>query len=189
MQEIWKDIPGWEWQYQVSSIGRVKSFKKWNGNILSNCSDGNWYLIIKLCKDGKCKHMKIHRLVAITFLTNTENKMTVNHKNGIRDDNNIDNLEWATYSENSLHAFRELGRQPFLLWKKWPLHPSFWRRWLLSKSSKPVCQLDINRILIKEFISATEASNLTWIERRNITACCRWKVKSAWWFAWSYKSI
>ena len=77
---------------------------------LTPSSNGTGYHKVVLCRDEK-KHTKyVHRLVAETFLPNPDNKPQVNHKNGIRHDNRAKNLEWATRSENHLHAYRELGR-------------------------------------------------------------------------------
>lgn len=117
--EVWKDIVGYEGHYQVSSIGRVKSlarvvesrkgvFGNKKENFLKPTKNRKGYLNLKLCKkiDGVCseKSVIVHRLVANEFLENHLNKPQVNHKNGIKDDNRVDNLEWATGSENVIHA-------------------------------------------------------------------------------------
>jgi hypothetical protein len=119
--EIWKDIKGYENKYQVSNIGRVKSLSRIveiRNNILGNkkeiflkpTKNRKGYLNVKLCKkiDGTNteKSVIIHRLVANEFLENPFNKPQVNHKNGIKDDNFVDNLEWNTGSENVIHALK-----------------------------------------------------------------------------------
>jgi hypothetical protein len=115
MQEIWKDIEGYEGLYQISNYGRVKTLSRITnfGNRikiipeiikkLSNDKDG--YLITTLSKQSRKKNIKIHRIVADTFIDNPLNKPTVNHKNGIKTDNYVSNLEWATYLENNLHGY------------------------------------------------------------------------------------
>lgn len=114
--EIWKDIPGWENRYQVSSLGRIRSlnFKQTKKiKVMSGITDIRGYKSIAFRPNGsksKQKHYMIHRLVAKTFIPNPENKPFVNHKNGIRDDNRRENLEWVTKSENETHKIYELDK-------------------------------------------------------------------------------
>lgn len=107
MNEVWKDIKGYEGLYQISNLARVKSFKFYKGTnerILKNFKTSNGYLAVKLCKNKTKKDMTIHRLVAKHFILNPEFKITVNHINGKKEDNSINNLEWSTYKENNEHA-------------------------------------------------------------------------------------
>jgi len=110
MEEIWKDINGYEGKYQISNLGRVKSLAR-----TTTYNDGRKKFIIErilqpiLCKigyyslglslDGVPSVVTIHRLVALTFIPNPENKRAVNHKNGVKTDNRVENLEWVTDSE------------------------------------------------------------------------------------------
>ena len=111
--EVWKDIIGFEGLYQVSNLGTVKSLRKGlRGNKfllrdkkLIGCHDKDGYLKVNFYKDNKMKRFSIHRLVCIAFLPNIENKPFVNHINGIKTDNSIENLEWCTQSENEKHAW------------------------------------------------------------------------------------
>lgn len=117
----WKSISGYEGMYSVSSEGVVKSLdrtiivtvwgktfpKKLNGKVLKQMNDKHGsigYMYVFLCKDGKLQRYYVHRLVASAFLENAENKPTVNHIDGNSINNNVDNLEWATFSENTKHA-------------------------------------------------------------------------------------
>ena len=105
--EKWKDIEWWEWLYQVSNIWRIKSLR--DGRIMK-LKYIQGYTNIGLNKDTKQKWYRVHRLVAQAFIPNLENKRTVNHKNWIRDDNRVENLEWATYSEQERHARDKLWK-------------------------------------------------------------------------------
>lgn len=122
--ETWKDIPGYEGKYQISNLARVKSLERTRINIkgagvfpvrekiLKGCIGKEGYPLVSLSKDSQVRHFRIHRLVAIAFIPNPMNKPTVNHKNGIRRDTRLENLEWCTNSENHLHAYRVLGKKP-----------------------------------------------------------------------------
>ena len=96
MNEIWKDIQGYEGLYQVSNLGRVRNSK----NKLMKTYLRNGYCRIDLSKEGKRSKHSIHRLVATTFIPNPENKPQVDHINTVRNDNRVDNLRWVTPKEN-----------------------------------------------------------------------------------------
>ena len=117
MEEIWKDVVGYEGFYQVSNLGRVKGCERmivhFRGGLrklkekIRKCSkDTDGYLVLDLYKDGKGKFHKVHRLVAMAFCEMQNGKNEVNHINGNKEDNNLCNLEWCNASENQLHAFR-----------------------------------------------------------------------------------
>ena len=100
MEEQWKTIQGYE--YEVSNEGRVRNSK--TGRILKPGKNNRGYLNVILYKNGKQKFFYIHRLVAQAFIPNPENKPTVNHINEDKTDNSVDNLEWATMSEQQRHG-------------------------------------------------------------------------------------
>ena len=112
---IWKDIEGYEGLYQVSDAGEVRSLdrittgnrnRKINGKVLAKLKTGTGYYRVDLCKNGKTKRHKVHRLVAKAFIENPNNKPFVNHIDNNPLNNNVSNLEWCTASENSLHSVR-----------------------------------------------------------------------------------
>ena len=103
MKEVWKGVEGYN-DYQISNFGRVKSFKRNKERMLKPRQSGNGYMAVELFISGKGNNKYIHRLVAIAFLPNMENKPEVNHLNGQKDNNTLNNLEWSTGSENMIHA-------------------------------------------------------------------------------------
>ena len=121
MEEIWKPIQGFGNAYEVSSFGRVRSLpRKYRsdagvlvnkpGKELRGGHDRLGYVLVRLNYNGLGKTEKVHRLVAEAFIPNPQNKKTVNHIDGNRANNHVDNLEWATQGENMMHSYRELGR-------------------------------------------------------------------------------
>ena len=124
--EIWKDIEGYEGIYQISNFGAIKSLARSVNHghsikqLVPECilkpriyNTGYYYIV--LCKDGKKKNFTVHGLVAKYFIENKDNKEYVNHKNGVKTDYSIENLEWNTMSENRLHAFRTGLQKPHSL--------------------------------------------------------------------------
>lgn len=189
MIEFWKDIKGYEGLYQVSNLGRIKSLAKL---IISSNNKRYWfperilkpkqerfgYLRIGLTKDLIRSYKNVHRLVAQAFIPNPENKPQVNHINGITCDNRVENLEWATQSENVQHAFNVLGRK-------------IWNIGMVGKDcpkSKIILQIKDGKI-IAEFYGCVEASKNTGIDKDTISKCCR-KIKyyhKAGGYEWKYK--
>lgn len=116
MEEIWKDIEGYEGLYQVSNLGRIKSLERyvWNRfsyilvkeRILKQSNDKYGYCIISLNKNNKGKVFKVHRLVAQAFIPNSLNAPQVNHKDEDKKNNYVDNLEWCDSKYNNTYGTR-----------------------------------------------------------------------------------
>lgn len=167
MQEIWKDIPGYEGLYQASNLGRIRSLHFRGGKNQKILTPYNvlGYLRIRIFKDKKQKSIGVHRLIALTFILNPENKPEVNHIDGNKTNNIVENLEWVTASENVTHAFAVLGVCP---------HG--------GRAKKKVKNLDTNEV----FNSIKEASDITGCNRTSIISCCKGKYASAKGMHWAY---
>ena len=184
--EIWKDIKGFEGLYQISNFGRVKSLKRKRFNyrlqktieihkeiILKPFEDKKGYLCVKLQNNKNKTMFKVHRLVAKTFIPNPDDLPQINHINGIKNNNNMHNLEWCNCSYNVKEAFR-LG-----LSKKGKHH----------YNRKRVIQYDLNGNFIKLWdcmIDAINELNLRKSSWSSISQCCKGKRKSAYGYIWKY---
>ena len=102
MTEIWKSIADYGDKYEVSNFGRVRNK---NGSVLKPFLTHGGYLMVALCYKGKKTNIRLHRLVAQMFVPNPDCKAEVNHRNGIKTENNAANLEWCSKSENMIHAY------------------------------------------------------------------------------------
>jgi hypothetical protein len=114
MKEIWKEIKGYEGYYEVSNRGRVRSLDRVRiikGKVLKQMDNGSGYKKVTLCKNGKYTQRYVHRLIGKGFLKNKKNKETINHKDGNKSNNDIKNLEWATYKENERHKLLNFGNK------------------------------------------------------------------------------
>lgn len=137
------------------------------------------YMYVHLCKNGHTCNKSVHRLVAEAFIPNPDNKPEVNHKNGIRDDNRANNIEWCTHQENIIHSFKELGRKVIGS-----------RKGKFGKdcpTSKIVQQIK-DGVVIAEFYGSAEAHRITGLNQGHISFCCRGKkYKTVGGFQWKYK--
>ena len=176
--EQWKDIKETKGVYQISSKGRVKRVGKYSNQftswydekILKPAIHERGYLFVQLSINKKILRRYIHRLVAEAFIPNPENKKTVNHKDGNKKNNCVENLEWCTYLENNTHAYEKLGKSQ-----------------KNKKGSIAVVQYDLKGNFIKEYPSIREAQRQTGIiaidkvskgiQNRSQAGGYKWKYK------------
>jgi hypothetical protein len=163
--ETWKDIEGYEGLYQVSDSGLIKNRFK----ILKPSTDYKGYLHISLSNKGVSSPKRVHRLVANAFIPNHENKPQVNHKDGNKQNNQVDNLEWCTNSENQIHAYK-LGLNDR-------------SKYSAGRKKEPVFQLKEGEI-INFFPTLTEAEEATNTSRQNIRKVINGKRKTANKYEW-----
>lgn len=178
MQEIWKDISGYEGVYQVSNWGNVKSLER-SVNIKSSSkklfpvkekiltpSKNTRYCFVTLRKNKKSYRHSVHRLVAEAFIPNPLNLPEVNHKDENKRNNSVDNLEWCTPKYNANYGTS--------------------RERLAKQANIPIAQFSLSGDFIKQYQSALEAESIISIRRTNICKCCKGERRSAGGYLWSY---
>ena len=179
MEEIWKDIPNYEGLYQASNLGRIRSLprkgtrtKEWH--ILKyNTKNQKHYCHIGLCKNGKSKTISLHRLIATTFIPNPNNLPQVNHKDGNKENNNVNNLEWVTNQENMIHSYKTGLRENSI-------------KELVERNKRKINQYDLDGNFIKQWDSIKEAQDNLKIPNQNIVKVCQGKRHTAGGYIWQY---
>lgn len=161
-EEIWKPIVGYEKYYEVSNFGRVRRI-----HYITLSKSRNEYLRAHISKNNKPKNVLVHRLVAEAFLPNPENKPQVNHINGDKADNRVENLEWNTVSENTLHA--------------WHIIKTCRINNVMYKPKKVKC-VETGEI----FDSLAEAERVTGVAHQNIHKCMTGKRIRAGGYKWEF---
>ena len=175
--EAWKDVVGYEGLYQISNLGNIKSiYYGEKEKILKIRKDDKGYPQAHLSKNGEMKDFKVHRLVATAFIGDIPDGFVINHINGIKDDNRVENLEICTYSHNAKEAYRLGLNKPVWTGKFGKFH----------KCSKKINQLDLDGNIVNTFYGAREAERETKICNINITQCLKKQRKTAGGYKWSY---
>lgn len=172
MSEIWKDVVGYEGFYKVSSLGKVRSMARHGtpDRIVRAIPDKNGYLRVHLSKNGERRNVCVHRLVAIAFVENPNNKPQVNHKDECKTNNEVANLEWVTCLENNNYGTRNSR---------------------VSKSKrntncKSILQLDKRGNVIREWVSINEVERQHGYDTGLLSKCCKGRKKSAYGYLWVY---
>ena len=172
MQEIWKDVKGYEGLYQVSNYGNIKSFPRTGTRtkeerILRKSINQNGYYCVTLYKDGRSKTKNVHSIVAEAFIKNKYNFSSVNHKDENKTNNNVENLEWCTHKYNMNYGTANERR---------------------SNTEKiKIIQYDLEDNFIKEWHGIKYTSKKLKISTANIISCCKGKRKTAGNYKWKYK--
>ena len=167
MEEIWKDIDGYDGIYQVSSLGRIRS--KWSGShsafgnkykILKGSIGRNGYITISLCNDGKVAKKTLHRLAACAFLPKVKDKNFIDHIDCCRTNNNINNLRWVSQKENN--------NNPITLHRITLANRARAKRGSENPNATKVYQYSLDKQLITSFGSIIEASKETNVSYKKI---------------------
>ena len=179
--EEWKDIPGYEGLYQISSLGRIKSLYYGKERILKTNLNSRGYVRIPLHKNNQKKSYFVHRLVATAFIENKLNKEVVNHLDCNPLNNRVDNLEWCTQKEN-MEYMSYLGRSDKT--KEWinKIQKSN------SKYYKPVVQKDFNGKIIKIFPRLNAVSE-DGFRPGDVCRCCKNIRHIAGGYKWEYLNL
>lgn len=183
MKEIWKKIDEFE-DYEISNKGRVKSKKR---NIILKQIIKGGYCYVGLYNNKKHKNIRVHRIVAKMFIPNTKNKPQVNHMNGNKRDNRVENLEWVTCSENMIHSYANGLQKPIdkkICIQNGKRVGKMYAKIHAEKLSKKIEQYDKNHKFIKTWESIEKAKRE--LNVFHITECCQGKRKTAGGFIWKY---
>ena len=154
-----KDIQGYEGLYQVTSCGKVWSYKR--KRFLKPFKRKRGYLAVGLYKNGKTNYYYVHRLVAMAYIPNPDNLPQINHKDENKENNALQNLEWCTCEYNINYGNRN------------------------QKISKPVYCEELNRI----FVSINAAARELDLNSGHISSCCKGKLKTAGGYHWKYVEV
>jgi len=187
--ELWKDINGYEGYYQISNQGNVKSIDRFDGvhdrqgTIIRQNLKQNGYLQVGLRKHNKRKWFGVHRLVAIQFIENPDNKPQVNHIDGNKLNNTVENLEWVTGKENQSHA-KSIGLRDNM--PRGEKNPNYGKYGENSRSAKPVIRRDPKTGDIKLYKAKILAKN-EGFDVTSISKCCHGKLKTHKGYEWYFK--
>jgi hypothetical protein len=164
--EEWRDVVGYEGLYEVSNYGKVR--RSDTGAELKGNINSYGYRVVRLTHNGRAKDFKMHQLVAMAFIPNNYGARTINHKDGDKENNFVENLEWCTPKQNARHAFDVLG---------------------ISTKSRPVMQVSADGELMAVWANAYKASSTLGIAHMMISACCKGTAPTAGNFVWRYAEL
>lgn len=173
MEEFWRPVPGYEALYEVSNLGRVRSLFRYK-KILKPSPITNGYLTVELWKNKQRKRIGIHRLVAMCFCENPDDKPFVNHLDETKTNNRADNLEWVTHVENCNYGTAIKRRTAHTDYSNRRAHPN-----QIKANSKPIKQYTKNGIFIKKWNSAAECCKENGWTQSNVRRATRGEHKTA----------
>ena len=200
MEEVWKDIEGYDREYQISNLGNVRSLnynRTGETRILKTRINKHGYVCINLGR--KRKGFKVHRLVAIAFIPNPDNKPCVDHINTIKTDNRVENLRWVTHEENANNPLSREHKSEAFKGEKHPMYgrrgkdnPNFGkkhteefkqaRRGENNPHSKEIYCVELDR----KFTTIKQASEEFGLDNSAIVKCCKGKRKTCGGYSWMY---
>ncbi len=187
MLEVWKDIPGFENAYQISSFGNVRTKHRYvranktgtrliKERLLKPAKLTTNYYQVNLHKNNTGKQISVHRLVAAAFIPNPSNKPQINHIDGNGLNNHVSNLEWCTRSENGLHSYRVLGN---VAWHKGKFGKG-------TPTAKPVLQYKLDGTLVKRWDCGLDAVREAGFDSSCISRVAQGVSKTHKGFRWQY---
>lgn len=179
MNEIWKPIRNYEDLYKISNLGNVKSLRT---NKILKFGEVQGYLNVSLCKNGKSVSKRVHRLVAEAFLSKKKNQNIVNHIDGNKQNNNVNNLEWCTQKDNIQHSWKngfsksnEKQKQAVKIANK-----------KINRYGREIFQYNLNGKFVKKWCNAREIKRQLGISLTTLFMACTGRQKSACGYIWKY---
>lgn len=170
MEEVWKDIPGYEGLYQVSNRGNVRSLNWGNRGIIRNLylkKHNRGYRHVELTKNGQRKAFTVHRLVATVFIPNPNKHPSINHKDEDRTNNRVENLEWCTHSYNVRYSDARRSRKG-------------------KHYGRKIVQTDDDGCFVAEWPDLVALKKQTGFHPWSIVQCCDGHRKTAYGFKWQF---
>lgn len=163
---MWRKIKGFESLYEISNEGEVRNLK--TGALITGSTNSYGYRVVRLRKNGKNYDYKLHRLLAKTFIENPFNYDCVNHIDGNKLNNSLENLKWCTRGYNNKHAREQLS---------------------LDFSEKPIVQSTLDGKFIALWRNANMIANCLGFSPTTISSCCKGTQKTAYDFLWRYSDF
>jgi hypothetical protein len=191
--EVWKDVVGYEGIYQVSNLGRVqRRIRKKSGRVKGftrgvilkpeQCING--YLRVRLYFNGIGKHCLIHRLVGMAFIDNPNGYPEINHKDEVKQNNSVNNLEWCTGKYNSNYGTGRIRALANTDIKKKTANTDYEK--IAQKTRKKVKQIDLSGKIITTWEGQKQAAQLLGIRQGAISNCCVGRTNTAGGYKWQY---